>query len=724
MLVSHDPAVLTALIGLLGVGAVVLAYRFCDEHFDRRTAQVTALLFAAAPWAVVFSRKMQAQDVVPFFTLLWLGAIFQFVRGRGAHHLLGVAIWLTILLQLHLASVALIPLSVLALAPCWRRFGEPAVIRWAGAAVLVAALLWLPFIAFQITHNLADVHALLRVMRQPPQFSVDQFPTIADMATTNAYAGLTGVGYEQYHAETFSFDGLYLVERVLFVAGLALLAGRLIATRGRKPGDWRLALILLWLVVPPLFFVRHTTPLFPHYFLDVFPAQFIVIGLLVTWATTNARLRRPAIVPGLAAAGLVAALVGSQVYGLFALMDFVGRAPTLGGHGVPLREREEAIARAATLAGGSAKPVYVASSGQDYPSAFAYLANDRLTLKIFDDRDTFVAPADDGKPTLYLTSDPNQPAARLLDQRFGDRQVALIPYPGQATGFAIYRLGSDVGVQLLGRADLRTIGRTLPNGMRLIGYEVDPTIRAGQLVRLGVYWQVVALPPPGKDYAFFNHLVDARGHVWGQEDGLGYLPTYWKLGDVVVSWFTLPASADLPAGPGWIESGVYDRDGIVRQPLRAADGTSVDHLLLGPIKLVPASTAAVPAPSHAQTAHFGAAIDLVGYDLNGDTHPGGTLRVTLTWAARATPDADDTTFVHLLDPDGRLVAQSDGQPGPYPTTLWQAGDVTRDERDVVLPRDLHPGEYRLFVGLYRRDTLARISTPSGDEVILGTLVVD
>jgi len=135
-------------------------------------------------------------------------------------------------------------------------------------------------------------------------------------------------------------------------------------------------------------------------------------------------------------------------------MAFVSVANTLDSHGVPLRDPEEEIDRAVTLAAGSTKPVYLASSGQTYPATFVYLADHRISLKVFDDTDTFVAPVDDGTPTICLTSDPSQPASQLLQQRFANQRVATVPYPGLSDGFALYRLGSGVASQLLQRAGL------------------------------------------------------------------------------------------------------------------------------------------------------------------------------------------------------------------------------------------------------------------------------
>jgi 4-amino-4-deoxy-L-arabinose transferase-like glycosyltransferase len=725
--IDRDPVFSTAFIGLLAVGAVLLCYRLCEEFFDRRTAQVASLLFATAPWAIVFSRKMQAQDVVPFFVLLWVGSLFQLARGRPAYHLLGVALWLSVLVQLHFASIALIPLTALALAYIWLRLRplDSSTLRWAAAAVGLTAVLWIPYLIFQITHGFVDLHALKKVLSQPSTTELASFQYVWDMTASNAFNGWTGIGYDLYHAQTLSFDWLYLVERLLFAASVVVIAGHLARTRGRAPGDWRFVFLLLWLVIPPLVFLRHSSPLFPHYFLIVFPAQFIAMGYLFSvverWLVGHWPTARLACLP--VGGVLVIAFAGTQLYGFLTVMDFIGRAPTLGGHGVPLLQREMAIDRAVVLAAGSTKPVYVSSSGHDYPSALMYLANHRVTLKIFDDRDTFVAPADDGKPTLYLTTNPDQPAVELLHEHFGDRLLETVPFPGMTAGFSFYRLDSNAGEQLLHNADeLRVLPATLPNGVQLLGYELDPSVKAGGTVTLEMYWKVAALPPDGEDYSFFTHLVDENNHVWGHLDDLGYPPYFWKLGDFVVSRFSIDVDPQATAGPARIEFGMYRRSDIGRLPIQTADGHSADHVFLGPLKLLPSTTTTVTAPSHPQVAHFGPAIDLIGFDYSAPAKPGTPLHVTLSWQARQTPDTDYTTFVHLLDPTGKIVAQSDGRPGLYPTSLWSAGDVTRDDRVLALPAGLPAGNYTVEVGLYRGDTGARLLTDSGDHVNLGSPV--
>ena len=83
------------------------------------------------------------------------------------------------------------------------------------------------------------------------------------------------------------------------------------------------------------------------------------------------------------------------------------------------------------------------------------------------------------------------------------------------------------------------------------------------------------------------------------------------------------------------------------------------------------------------------------------TRAGDALSVTLVWQALAAPTSALTAFVHLLGPDGALVAQSDAVPGGgYATTDWAPGEVVVDTHKLILPAAAPEGSYRLVTGLY------------------------
>jgi hypothetical protein len=134
-----------------------------------------------------------------------------------------------------------------------------------------------------------------------------------------------------------------------------------------------------------------------------------------------------------------------------------------------------------------------------------------------------------------------------------------------------------------------------------------------------------------------------------------------------------------------------------------------------------------------QTADFNNYLALVGYDLSATTlKPNETLKLTLYGQARTKIDKPYTVFVHLLDKDGKVVAQKDAQPlnGARPTTTWVANEFITDAYDLALKPDLAPGKYQIEIGWYdaKDPSFARLQVlddngaPIGDHVILKTII--
>ena len=107
----------------------------------RGGALAAALLFAVAPWAVIESRKIWAQDLLPFFTILFFIFAFSWLREGRWRHALAMAVTLSILNQVHYSSVALWPILLFLI---WRRRSVRALKQLAVGAALYAVL-WAPF---------------------------------------------------------------------------------------------------------------------------------------------------------------------------------------------------------------------------------------------------------------------------------------------------------------------------------------------------------------------------------------------------------------------------------------------------------------------------------------------------------------------------------------------------------------------------------------------------
>ncbi len=129
--------------------------------------------------------------------------------------------------------------------------------------------------------------------------------------------------------------------------------------------------------------------------------------------------------------------------------------------------------------------------------------------------------------------------------------------------------------------------------------------------------------------------------------------------------------------------------------------------------------------------NFGKDIILTGYALDANQlAPSDIVQVTLFWVTTRAIDKRYKVFLHLLDENGNLVAQRDGEPGGGRaiTTDWQPSVTIIDNHGLLIPSDISPGSYNIVLGLYdSSDPSARLPVMVDDEVrdhlVLGAIAV-
>jgi 4-amino-4-deoxy-L-arabinose transferase-like glycosyltransferase len=135
---------------------------------------------------------------------------------------------------------------------------------------------------------------------------------------------------------------------------------------------------------------------------------------------------------------------------------------------------------------------------------------------------------------------------------------------------------------------------------------------------------------------------------------------------------------------------------------------------------VPPNVQASIAPSHPMNMNWGDKVKLLGYDLEERTYqPGATINLALYFQALKEMDADYTLFAHLLSPNSPeagspLWAQLDGEPcqRSYPTSIWNPGEIVRDQLAIAIPEDAPPGDYQLKIGFYLLEDMTRLPATS------------
>lgn len=158
---------------------------------------------------------------------------------------------------------------------------------------------------------------------------------------------------------------------------------------------------------------------------------------------------------------------------------------------------------------------------------------------------------------------------------------------------------------------------------------------------------------------------------------------------------------------------------VHRDLVQPADVTRTAELLSAALGTSPQDWGSVLAfavtplsPAQASEAVFGEDIDLSVASLQADE---GRVAVMLRWQAETTPERAWTVFVHLLDGQGRRVAQHDGYPcgGNLPMNLWAPRQTVLDEHALTFEGVSAEG-WVLAVGLYDAATGERLPVTTTD----------
>ncbi len=148
------------------------------------------------------------------------------------------------------------------------------------------------------------------------------------------------------------------------------------------------------------------------------------------------------------------------------------------------------------------------------------------------------------------------------------------------------------------------------------------------------------------------------------------------------------------------DTGAVDPAGLLAGWL-AGNAYPAGQAWYGPLQLFlyarPPSQACTPRPAQAI---WNEQIALLGHCRADDILSLGQIaRIDLLWGPTAPVHDRYKVFIHLVNSQGAVVGQHDGEP-ERPTDAWQPGDQVVDRHGLLLPLDLPSGLYTIVVGLY------------------------
>jgi 4-amino-4-deoxy-L-arabinose transferase-like glycosyltransferase len=514
----------TLFTGLLNTLAVLGCWWFVRRYWGAGAALAATLMYAVSPWAVIFSRKIWAQNLLPLLVMIWaISAVLTFIERRHRFiiiHLLS----LVVAVQTHLSAVALVAATALFLLLFRRRVNW----RWTTVGVGLAILTVLPFIHYLLSNEATLDSGLELTTGLEATSDLKSFRLSWLISLGRDLHSLAGAeAFQDYLESVPDLSLAHWLWAALILGGIGWLAWQ--TWRDKECQTSQVGLIvLIWVLVPPLFFARHSTPVFSHYFFSTYPAQYIAAGALFGFLVKRLRTAGWAVLTLSAIA---------QMWNWGTLLAFVSTVATPGGFGTPLAIQLQATQLAqAMLSEESATEVLIAGPGES-PGVDQFAAVNSVLLRSVPHRFVNVNQSAVFPETAAIVlmshrlgelSEQYAEAARQIEhvpRRAGEESLWVLAVPGQAAPLPDHALPSP----------------TLANGVALLGYDLSHP--DDDLASWQIFWR--SGPPSSADYHFFNHLIDSSGQRVSQADGAAFSASQWHPGDVVISRFSLPWPTDI-----------------------------------------------------------------------------------------------------------------------------------------------------------------------------------
>ncbi|MDD5040195.1 MAG: glycosyltransferase family 39 protein [Patescibacteria group bacterium] len=269
-LMHSRPSAGAVTVALFSTATIVLVWAVARKFFGRAAGLIAAMLYSVSFLEVYYGRWAWNPNLVPFFVLIIIFALFQLGlhrdRPANAWYLFVLAISLGIVMQLH--GTALFAMPVLCAA--YLLITRPR-IPWKKYLIAGALLIFvnIPLILYEATNRLGNTRSLIRLLTQSDsniQISIiERFRRAVVLTRSFWYETL-------FHSRFRELAAVAIVALVVFILW------RIFSALKHKRKDRALILCLLWLCIPFCLLVPYKDAIPVHYFCTVFPAPFIIFG--------------------------------------------------------------------------------------------------------------------------------------------------------------------------------------------------------------------------------------------------------------------------------------------------------------------------------------------------------------------------------------------------------------------------------------------------------------
>lgn len=294
LLFNYDPVGPAIMVALFGAATVLLVYMVGNKFFGRLAGLYSAALYAVSPLVLAYSHSSWNPDILPFFSLLLMYAVFYTVaHSKSWKYFFLSGFLLGLCLQLHYLSLFLaVIITVYIFIIQWQKNKKIMVIpllkKYLG--ILTGTIISLsPFFLFELRHDFLNTRGIITFL----------FGNNVSYSTnTNFFTTVAQVFFRIFARLVVDFPApgkaihFTLAQLIIWGALAMLLAAGSIVVLVLQKKKLVSLLLGLWLFLSVLLFGLYKKEIYDYLFTFLFPLPFLLIGNLLSYIFHFSKKRR------------------------------------------------------------------------------------------------------------------------------------------------------------------------------------------------------------------------------------------------------------------------------------------------------------------------------------------------------------------------------------------------------------------------------------------------
>ncbi len=278
LLFNFSPIGPSIMVAILGIATIFLVWWIAREWFGRESALLVSFLYAIAPTIIIFSRASWNPNVMPFFALVCIYAIWELWQKQKLIWLSILAISFAMVLNSHYLGLALSPIIAIFWLIAFRKSKSRSYILHSVIALGIFLFLMSPLVIFDFRHNFINFNALKK-------FFLERQTTVS-ARPWNALPQAWPL-WQEFSARLLAGRSEFLGSWV----ALGLLSSLLLFNKVNKKQKDAFILIFAWLGVSVLALGVYKQHIYDHYFGFFFPAMFLLLAGIFQFLIDNHKIR-------------------------------------------------------------------------------------------------------------------------------------------------------------------------------------------------------------------------------------------------------------------------------------------------------------------------------------------------------------------------------------------------------------------------------------------------